>query len=122
MGIHFPGPIIIAVQDLQLRRILNPILRERIVFNRHVQEIAAATERKMGDMEIDKPGPFEGEGLPVDKAIKVLSSQAVPDTVPPVQSDFYKKQLPGAARFAYMSGLSIDGTARFYLKQCRIGS
>ena len=62
------------------------------------------------------------QGLPVDKAIKVLSSQEVPDTVPPVQSDFYKKQLPGAARFAYMSGLSIDGTARFYLKQCRIGS
>ena len=35
---------------------------------------------------------------------------------------FYKGQLPGAARFAYMAGLSGDGTAKFYLKQCRIGS
>lgn len=62
------------------------------------------------------------QGLPVDQAIKVLTSQAVPETVPPEQAEFYKKQLPGAARFAYMSGISIDGTANFYLKQCRIGS
>lgn len=62
------------------------------------------------------------QGLPVDTAIKVLSSKPVPDTVPPEQADFYKGQLPGAARFAYMAGISGDGTAKFCLKQCRIGS
>ncbi|MCO5108120.1 MAG: hypothetical protein M9907_13685 [Burkholderiaceae bacterium] len=62
------------------------------------------------------------QGLPVDEAIKVLSSKPVPDTVPPEQADFFKKQLPGAARFAYMAGISADGAAKFYLKQCRIGS
>jgi hypothetical protein len=62
------------------------------------------------------------QGFPVEKAIMVLSSQPVPGTVPADQASFFKQQLPGAARFAYMSGMSGDGTARFYLKQCRIGS
>jgi len=62
------------------------------------------------------------QGHPVDTAIRILSSKPVPDTVPPDQVAFYKKQLPGAARFAYMAKMSGDGTAKFYLKQCRIGS
>lgn len=62
------------------------------------------------------------QGHPVDTAIRILSSKPVPSTVPPEQVEFYKKQLPGAARFAYMAKMSGDGTARFYQKQCRIGS
>jgi len=62
------------------------------------------------------------QGVPVDKAITVLSSQPAPDIVPPGQLEFYRKQLPGAARFAYVAGMSGDGAARYYLDQCRKGS
>lgn len=62
------------------------------------------------------------QGLPIDKAITVLSSQPAPDTVPEEQREFYRQQLPGAARFAYAAGMSSDGAAQFYVKQCRKGS
>ncbi len=62
------------------------------------------------------------QGLPLDKAIMVLSSHAVPDTVPPEQVALYKERLPGAARFAYVAGMSGDGAPQYYVKQCRNGS
>lgn len=62
------------------------------------------------------------QGLPVGKAIAQLSSQLVPDSIPPAQHSFYKEKLSGATRFAYMAGMSGDGTAQYYLKQCMQGS
>lgn len=62
------------------------------------------------------------QGLAVDKAIMVLSSQPVPEAVPPEQVGYYKQQLPGAARFAYVAGMSGDGAAQYYVKECRKGS
>ena len=62
------------------------------------------------------------QGTPVAKAVDSLSSKPVPDSVPAAQHDFYKRKLPGATRFAYMGGMSGDGTAQFYLKQCLQGS
>lgn len=61
-------------------------------------------------------------GLTVDRAIAVLSSQPAGDAVSPDQLEFFPKQLPGAACLAYAAGMSGDGTARYYLKQCRKGS
>jgi hypothetical protein len=62
------------------------------------------------------------QGLALDKAITVLSSQPVPDSVPAGQADFFRNHLPGAARFAYVAGMSSDGTAQYYLKQCLKGA
>ena len=62
------------------------------------------------------------QGLALDKAIAALSSQPIPDTVPAGQADFFSKHLPGAARFAYVAGMSSDGTAQYYLKQCLKGA
>lgn len=62
------------------------------------------------------------QGIPVAKAVDSLSSKPVPDSVPAAQHDFYKSKLPGATRFAYMAGMSGDGMAKFYLKQCLQGS
>lgn len=57
-----------------------------------------------------------------DEAVESLSSKPVPDSVPAAQHDFYKSKLPPAIRFAYTGGMSGDGTAQFYLKQCLTGS
>ena len=62
------------------------------------------------------------QGLPVDKAITALASQPVPGTVPPEQVAFYTERLPGAARFAYVEGMSGDDAAEYYVKQCRKGA
>ncbi len=62
------------------------------------------------------------QGMAVDKAVTQLSAQPVPGSVPSAQHDFYKSKLPGATRFAYMAGMSGEGAAAFYLKQCLQGS
>lgn len=62
------------------------------------------------------------QGLALDKAIAALSSQPIPDTVPAGQADFFSQRLPGAVRFAYVAGMSSDGTAQYYLKQCLKGA
>lgn len=62
------------------------------------------------------------QGQPVDKTVASLSAQPVPDSVPAAQHGFYKTKLTPAIRFAYMAGMSGDGMAQFYLKQCRQGS
>lgn len=62
------------------------------------------------------------QGLAVDKAVAQLAAKPVPDSIPSAQHGFYKSKLPGALRFAYMGGMSGDGTAAFYLKQCLQGS
>ena len=46
----------------------------------------------------------------------------VPGSVPSAQHDFYQSKLSPAIKFAYMAGMSGDGTAAFYLKQCLQGS
>lgn len=62
------------------------------------------------------------QGQSVVQAVGSLSAQPVPHSVPAAQHDFYKTKLPPAIRFAYMGGISGDGVAQFYLKQCRQGS
>lgn len=62
------------------------------------------------------------QGLALDKAITMLSSQPIPDTLPAGQAGFFRNHLPGAARFAYVAGMSSDGTAQYYLKQCLKGA
>jgi hypothetical protein len=62
------------------------------------------------------------QGQSADQAVADLSSRPVPASVPADQHGFYKSKLPGAARFAFMAGMSADGTAEFYLKQCLKGS
>ena len=62
------------------------------------------------------------QGLAVDKAVARLSMQPPPDSVPAAQQDFYQGKLSGATRFAYMAGMSGEGAAAFYLKQCLQGS
>ena len=62
------------------------------------------------------------QGMAVNKAVTQLSAQSVPGSVPSAQHDFYKSKLPGAVRFAYMAGMSGEGVAAFYLKQCLQGA
>ena len=62
------------------------------------------------------------QGMAVDKAVKQLSALPVPGSIPAAQRDFYQSKLPGAVRFAYMAGMSGEGVAAFYLKQCLQGS
>ena len=62
------------------------------------------------------------KAVPVNKAVAAQSSEPVPEGVPSAQHTFHKEKLPGVIRLAYMAGMSADGSAQFYLKQCRQGS
>lgn len=62
------------------------------------------------------------QGIAVDKAVARFSAMPVPGSVPSAQHDFYQSKLSPAIKFAYMAGMSGDGTAAFYLKQCLQGS
>ncbi|MEZ5703140.1 MAG: hypothetical protein R3E42_16045 [Burkholderiaceae bacterium] len=62
------------------------------------------------------------QGQSADQAVSAFASQPVPASVPAAQHGFYQAKLPGATRFAFMAGMSADGAAQFYLKQCLKGS
>lgn len=62
------------------------------------------------------------QGVAVDKAVAQISALPVPGSVPSAQHGFYQSKLPGAIKLAYMAGMSGEGTAAFYLKQCLQGS
>lgn len=65
---------------------------------------------------------LKSKGTPIDKAVASLSARTPEDgSLDDAQAAYFDRQLPGAVRFAYVAGMSVENATAYYLKQCRMG-